>query len=48
VHGLTSLIITGRVECTGDPVPQPADCVSSSLQTLLGGLRAPALAERIA
>jgi AcrR family transcriptional regulator len=47
VHGLTSLIITGRVECAGDPAPQPAECVSSSLMTLLGGLRAPALAERI-
>lgn len=48
VHGLTSLIITGRVECAGDPAPQPAECVGSSLMTLLGGLRAPRLAERIA
>jgi AcrR family transcriptional regulator len=48
VHGLTSLIITGRVECCGDPAPQPADVVSSGLMSLLSGLRAPALAERIA
>jgi len=48
VHGLTSLIITGRVECAGDPAPQPDECVNASLLTLLGGLRAPALAERIA
>jgi len=39
VHGLTSLLITGRVECAGDPPPQPAEVVSSSLMTLLGGLR---------
>lgn len=48
VHGLTSLIITGRVECACDPAPQPAEVVSSSLMTLLGGLRSPARAERIA
>ena len=48
VHGLTSLIITGRVECACDPAPQPADIVSSSLMTLLTGLRTPARAERIA
>lgn len=48
VHGLTSLIITGRVECCGDPAPQPADVVRSGLMTLLSGLRAPTLAERIA
>ena len=48
VHGLTSLIITGRVECAGDPAPQAAECVSSSLATLLNGLRTPARAERIA
>lgn len=48
VHGLASLIITGRVECAGDPAPQPAECVSSSLMTLLTGLRSPAPAARIA
>jgi AcrR family transcriptional regulator len=48
VHGLTSLIITGRVECACDPAPQPAEVVSSSLMTLLGGLRGPARADRIA
>jgi hypothetical protein len=36
------------VECASDPAPQPAELVSSSLMALLGGLRAPALAERIA
>jgi hypothetical protein len=36
------------VECAGDPAPQPDECVNASLLTLLGGLRAPALAERIA
>ncbi|MGH8171318.1 MAG: TetR/AcrR family transcriptional regulator [Steroidobacteraceae bacterium] len=48
VHGLTSLIITGRVECACDPAPRPAEVVSSSLKILLGGLRSPAPAERIA
>lgn len=48
VHGLTSLIITGRVECRGDPAPSPAEVVSLSLTTLLSGLRSPARAERIA
>lgn len=48
VHGLTSLIITGRVECACDPAPELAEVVSASLMTLLGGLRAPARAERIA
>jgi AcrR family transcriptional regulator len=48
VHGLTSLIITGRVECAGAPALQPAEVVSFSLSTLLGGLRSPARAERIA
>jgi AcrR family transcriptional regulator len=48
VHGLTSLIITGRVECAGDPAPQPAEVVSASLMTLLSGLRGPAPVERIA
>jgi AcrR family transcriptional regulator len=48
VHGLTSLIITGRVECAGDPAPQAAAAVSSSLMTLLTGLRSPAPAARIA
>lgn len=46
VHGLTSLIITGRVECACDPAPQPAEVVSSSLMTLLTGLRSPGRAER--
>ena len=48
VHGLTSLIITGRVECAVEPTPTPAAVVSSSLMTLLGGLRSPARAERLA
>lgn len=48
VHGLTSLIITGRVECACDPAPQPAEVVTSSLMTLLGGLRSPPRAERFA
>ena len=48
VHGLTSLIITGRVQCAGDPAPQPADVVSHSLTTLLGGLRNPMRAQQIA
>jgi AcrR family transcriptional regulator len=48
VHGLTSLIITGHLECAGDPVPQPAEVVSASLMILLSGLRSPARAEQIA
>ena len=48
VHGLTSLIITGRVECAVEPAPQPVDVVRSSLMTLLGGLRSVAPTERIA
>lgn len=48
VHGLTSLIITGRVECASDPAPQPDEVVRASLMTLLGGLRSSARAERIA
>lgn len=48
VHGLTSLIITGRVDCRGDPAPSPAEVVNRSLTTLLSGLRAPAAAERMA
>ena len=48
VHGLTSLIITGRVECAVEPAPAPAEVVSASLMTLLGGLRSPARAERLA
>lgn len=48
VHGLTSLIITGRVECACDPAPRPAEVVSSSLMTLLGGLRTPARMEQSA
>lgn len=48
VHGLTSLLITGRVECAGDPPPKPTEVVSSSLMTLLTGLRSPLRAERIA
>jgi AcrR family transcriptional regulator len=48
VHGLTSLIITGRVECAVEPAPTPAEVVRASLMTLLGGLRSPARAERLA
>ncbi|HEV2270072.1 MAG TPA: TetR/AcrR family transcriptional regulator [Steroidobacteraceae bacterium] len=48
VHGLTSLIITGCLACVGEPAPQPAEVVSSSLMILLGGLRSPGRAERIA
>ena len=48
VHGLTSLIITGHVECAGDPAPPLTEVVSLSLRTLLAGLRSPAPAERIA
>jgi AcrR family transcriptional regulator len=48
VHGLTSLFITGHVECRSDAPPQPAQVVSSSLMMLLRGLRSPARAERIA
>ena len=48
VHGLTSLIITGRVECACEPAPQPAELVRASLMTLLGGLRTATRAERIA
>jgi hypothetical protein len=48
VHGLTSLFITGHVECASDPAPQPAEVVGLSLTTLLGGLRSPARTERIA
>lgn len=39
VHGLTSLIITGCIECAVDPAPRPADVVQGSLLTLLSGLR---------
>jgi AcrR family transcriptional regulator len=39
VHGLTSLIISGCIECTADPAPRPADVVQASLMTLLTGLR---------
>lgn len=38
IHGLTSLIITGRIECAADPAPRPADAVRASLMTLLTGL----------
>lgn len=48
VHGLASLIITGRIECAGDPAPTPAEIVKLSLMTLLGGLRSVAPAECIA
>lgn len=48
VHGLTSLIITGRVECACEPAPRPEELITSSLMTLLGGLRSPPRAERIA
>ena len=48
VHGLTSLIITGRVECATVPAPAPAELVAASLMTLVSGLRTPARAERIA
>ena len=48
VHGLTSLIITGRVECAGDPASRPAEVVSYSLTALLGGLRRPARTEQTA
>ena len=48
VHGLTSLIITGRIDCASDPAPQPAEVVKLSLVTLLGGLRSSARVERIA
>lgn len=48
VHGLTSLIITGCLSSVGEPAPEPAAVVSASLMTLLGGLRRPARAERIA
>lgn len=48
VHGLTSLFITGHVECASDPAPQPAEIVGLSLTTLLSGLRSPARAESIA
>lgn len=48
VHGLASLIITGHVECAGDPPPPVDEVVSLSLTTLLAGLRSPAPAERIA
>ena len=48
VHGLTSLFITGHVECVGDSVPQPAEVVAASLMTLLRGLRSTERAERIA
>src|SRR5215469_2589573 len=45
VHGLTSLIITGCLACVAEPAPQPADVVSTSLMTLLSGLRSAAPAE---
>ncbi|HXS22359.1 MAG TPA: TetR/AcrR family transcriptional regulator [Steroidobacteraceae bacterium] len=48
VHGLTSLIITGRIECASDPAPQPGEIVKLSLMTLLGGLRSSARTEQIA
>ena len=48
VHGLTSLIITGRVDCAGDPLPPLTEVVSQSLMTLLTGLRSPPRGERIA
>ena len=48
VHGLTSLIITGRVECACEPAPAPAELVAASLMTLVSGLRTAARAERIA
>jgi AcrR family transcriptional regulator len=48
VHGLTSLIITGHVACVGEPPPPPAEIVRSSLALLLGGLRSPSPAERLA
>lgn len=41
VHGLTSLVITGRVECVGDcggiPMPSTDEMVGLSLQNLLQG-----------
>jgi AcrR family transcriptional regulator len=48
VHGLTSLIITGCLTCLGEPAPQPAVVVRSSLMTLLDGLRTAARTERLA
>lgn len=48
VHGLTSLFITGHVQCAGAAAPQPAEVVRSSLITLLRGLRSPVRAERTA
>lgn len=43
VHGLASLVLTGRVDCIGDvtagPVPPLADLIRLSLQNLLDGLR---------
>jgi AcrR family transcriptional regulator len=47
VHGLTSLIITGHAACVGEPAPQPAAIVRSSLTMLLSGLRSPLRAERV-
>lgn len=48
VHGLTSLIITGRASCVGDTALEPAEIVTSSLLLLLGGLRSPSRSEEIA
>jgi hypothetical protein len=48
VHGLTSLIITGRTACVGEPAPEPAEVVRASLTLLLEGLRSPSRAEQAA
>ena len=48
VHGLTSLIITGRAECAGDCVDagiiSPQEAIRMSLLGMLNGLRSPTAA----
>ena len=48
VHGLTSLIITGRIDCAGDCVGEhdftAAEATQMSLMGMLGGLKNPATA----
>jgi AcrR family transcriptional regulator len=48
VHGLTSLIITGRAACMGQPPPEAAEIVRASLALLLDGLRSPSRAGQTA
>lgn len=48
VHGLTSLIITGRTACVAEPAPTAPEVVRASLTLLLDGLRSPSRAGQTA